>query len=126
VIDNRRIDALVAERIFGFDIMEPIRGIRAVQTPEGARHTLRRYSTDIAAAWTVAEALIAKGWSFALDSEWGNPWKMVVWGAGVKPNSPSGTAVTKTLTPCLAICIAALHAAGVPDAEIQAALDGAS
>lgn len=59
------LDTLVAQKVMGMDLFGPPPNSEHIQ---GARHSIPRYSTDIAAAWTVVKYVQEKnpGWRFSL------------------------------------------------------------
>lgn len=123
----RKLDALVAEKVMGWkDISGPDHGIDMWQTPEGHRgirgKDIPSYSTDIAAAWEVAEKLsqlcfglwrVGDEWECELDS---NDGRFLVAGDSVHV---FGSGISAPL----AICLAALKAVGVSEDEIKRACE---
>ncbi len=116
------LDQLVAERVMGWRREEPERGPRRWRPPEdGKSHPARalygvpRYSTDIAAAWLVAERLglavvpdltgDGTGW-YATDIQ------HVVFGDSVTMIEEERGGVAGETAP-YAICLAALVASGL-------------
>ena len=119
-MDNRSIDALVAETVMGLRVLDlgsdrPGVEIPDVEHPCGGTYTeyddLPRYSTDIAAAWAVKIAMNEKGFrlmlveysdglyvKFAQDKHEETAWQVEQW-----PIAEIAEA----------ICLAALKAAGV-------------
>lgn len=102
---GRELDALVAEKVMGWTLDDEIDELsgRFWCTPDGFVWADNfEPSTDIAAAWTVAENLIAAKWYFCIeradipgDAKW-NAW--------------IGRFNVYAATPALAICLAALQA----------------
>jgi len=125
---GRELDALVAEKVMGADWMRE--HYPAMMRVGGAR--LAPFSTDIAAAWRVVEALREKGGCFAcFENRYGDSYSGGEWSAyfGVNAegamagawagdtecmlywdNPVPGHVAAKTLP--LAICLAALEAVG--------------
>ena len=80
---GRKLDALIAEKVFGMDLVS----MKSIEPNDGALLFLVKggwlripaYSTDIAAAWQIVESFLADGsapglvhndfgmWAFALD-----------------------------------------------------------
>lgn len=113
---GRELDALVAERLFG---------LRFERAPEGSfagdlygfsplfvddvmHFAPERYSTDIAPAWDVVEAMAARGWTFTLI------WDTLCEKRNAEawfehPISTAKASAIRTEAPA-AICLAALRA----------------
>jgi hypothetical protein len=106
---GRELDALVAEKVMGVGVEwwngEPL----YVVTQDGhiSSHHLAEYSTDIAAAWEVAEKLRADGLEISVHNSWpyndGRRWCCDIMAHGKWDNAKAETAP-------LAICLAALKA----------------
>lgn len=132
-MDLRQIDALVAEKVMGFKVVDDplvsLNGVRYIHKIEVAWDhgegftgkgrqwperigTLPRYSSEIAAAWQVVERLIALG--YRLDIRWllSNQWDVIF------EKWPDPRRISKADPSCaLAICLAALRAVGVEVTE---------
>jgi len=132
---GREMDALVAEKVMGLTVIcqqesdHFLHGLaKVLHVPKRERITipmvqmwrtsdgkvLRRYSTDIAAAWTVVEYMRAEGWDFELVTRiWGRiGWRATLYSCRVAWSAYGSTAPE-------AICRAALVAAlgGEKDAD---------
>ncbi len=115
---GRKLDALVAERIFGYKSIEDLE--RSYISPEGDHiykdfvgapesMKLPRFSTSIAAAWEVVEKL--KG-SFLINTDHGTPAEWSVnWIVILGDELPKNVGAIGVTAPH-AICLAALKAVG--------------
>ena len=127
---NRKLDALVAEKIFNHQILKNISrpNVDILTWWDGVtEHFVPQYSSDIAAAWPVFRSHHLTGQVISYLPQdpktspeltdrsaggWALQWSCTSDGEPVyAPTAP------------LAICLAALRSAGVPEAEIQEALD---
>lgn len=98
---GRELDALVAEKVMGYD-QEQIRNASYYINEAGqTRHDIPSFSTDIAAAWEVVEKFRKADPTFTIDS--GSKGYLVDFG---------GDAVDTARTLPHAICLAALRSAG--------------
>lgn len=111
---DRQIDRIMAEKILGHSVFHEQRGTLREKLPNGQTRPLRPYSTDISAAWEVANKVgisllpTTEGW-FALvgtEKTWRSPGQFLEYlakadfaraGAAVTPEGP------------MAICLAALR-----------------
>ena len=132
---SRKLDALVAEWVEKY---ECVCDEEAADCPIHAyddHDTLLPYSSDIAAAWRVAEKMrevhgcgvnvnIVRA-AFVLASDRGS-YSCEIMGGRLRYSSPFLGLSATAITAPLAICLAALRAIGVPEAEIQEALDVSS
>lgn len=114
---DRELDALVAEKVFGWkEIAEsPINGALCGSKPDGEhgyKYEIPRYGSDIAAAWQVVEEMESCGKRVTIHREGsGDDWA-ADFGHGYYAAANE---------PARAICLAALKAIGVeapsPSAE---------
>lgn len=145
----RKIDAMVAERVMGWSSVgiwdsyhknEAGEHVRDEPQPDssyvgvgpnmiaefkaGIRDAtfgvIPAYSTDIAAAWEVIEKMRAKGWGYELFSMAGSTQHEATFG---HPSDRTKDAAAETDSMPLSVCLAALRSVGVPEAEIQAAME---
>ena len=114
---SRELDALIAERVMGWELDDLPEGVvweGNSETGGGvtARTAVPRYSTDIAAAWEVVEKIRGAGFTFSLwdnANQYAAPWDCRFThrdDVGQKGIAIEGTAPH-------AICLAALRAKGV-------------
>ena len=99
---SRKIDALVAKHVMGLEEVEKIGGYWVDEIVNGVtiRTALPRYSTDIAAAWSVVEKL---GMTYRIEDGTVSFWD----------EDLQETHEAYEDTPAMAICLAALAAQGV-------------
>jgi hypothetical protein len=107
---GRELDALIAEKVMGLSVIEPLR--LYYRHPTMVTNEIPDYSTDIAAAWQVVEkikAQIKPGRKerrdftvMFVDGEWLVGWSLE-FGGGMEGMSAAATAPH-------AICLAALKA----------------
>ena len=103
---NREIDALIAEKVMGIDVhTKEEKGWETVYIDKKDWTSIKKYSTDIAAAWEVVEELIKDG-IFLMS---GDKSTVHVYFGRNGPNCNK----TGADTAFLAICLAALKAKGV-------------
>ena len=130
---GRKLDALVAEKVMGAEMVYPASGWGHDDTPydsaldvvwrvkwseQNTKEVLKSYSTDIAAAWTVVEKLEKKHRSFSLtshDSTGAEPgyYNAMFWVGNPRPANPaSGVLLGEGYhdSAPAAICLAALAA----------------
>jgi hypothetical protein len=123
---SRELDALVAEKVMG----EQVRGTWIIDgvRPDGIPNRqcpVEHYSSDIASAWEVVEKLADLGWCIELKhypkgSPQGPKWLVFLWrefdaGEGEIIREPAFQLPADTAP--LAICLAALKAAGALPAK---------
>jgi hypothetical protein len=117
------LDAEIARRVFGCEALlgynldnggppEAFCGCAAVGCPCAPEGRMRPYSTDIAAAWTVVEAMGARGYGCDL---W-YPRAPDRWIQAQFARSPLRTYVARGTTMPMAICRAVLAALGMEGA----------
>lgn len=110
---GKELDALIAEEVMGYEVVECDDDIITIQSMSGWVR-VPDYSTDLAAAWQVVEKLdqmMPKTWSFSLHgsgTEWcvgidSNDGQFLQNAAGVQIYQQAETAP-------LAICLAAIKA----------------
>lgn len=111
---GRELDVLVAERVLGYDpqYIHTHKGGAAFPTdltPSGWIDVapIRHFSTDIAAAWEVAEKYIAAGCAAWVEGDGHTGYR-----AGV--TSGNGRFESEGESPAHAICLAALRAVAAP------------
>lgn len=109
VAAGRELDALVAEKVMG---LLATTGGSGAKTNYYARSSevapwenTPHYSTDIAAAWLVVEAMAGRDMQLSLDMFGGDPW----WAEFADRQYVKGAQATATTAPH-AICLAALKA----------------
>ncbi len=130
---SRALDRLVAMKVMDLPEWmlhdEHVFGGKECVSPEGETHNIAafdRYSTDIAAAWEVVEAMdvghnvmirrmTPLSHRTIVEFIWKGPPRM---GGGARNGKGECGPIDKTP---LAICLAALRAKGVPEDEINAA-----
>lgn len=115
------MDRLIAEKVMGWrrsvqvsvsldrhgrSVWRDSKGI------EAARNDLPAFSTDMAAAWQVVEALQERGWHLTLaHDDYTNKWSAMFWRkTGDMPFDPVAHYIVDDLEPATAICRAALKA----------------
>lgn len=113
---NREMDALVAAKVMGLDVYTDTFG---PLTKIGQRvYVVNDYSTNIAAAWEVVEKLklcvwpTAQGRWFVFQSAFDESYGDEYWFGGEDFLKRDDTILADTAP--MAICLAALHAVGVP------------
>lgn len=142
---SNKIDSLVAEKVMGWRAYTRVRDDFTIlhqdvgdeiANPSRCSGLFRRstrtnisyyacripdYSTDIAAAWAVVQHMRSNDWWWEIRSRSG---KNGTWTVTMDHASdPDGTrlSIHDHKSECMAICIAALKAVGVPEQQIQEA-----
>lgn len=104
---GRELDALVAEKVMGWTNILDRMGVPPNHGPWS--HRVPSYSTDLGAAWTVVEKLIATGHIIELSNRRSGTWKIGTWQFQTFGKLSVGADAD---TAPLAICRAALKAVG--------------
>lgn len=112
-MNNREIDALVAEHVMGLWLVDGgyVKGyfeIEGIKTPHKIVE-IPSFSTDIAAAWGVVERMAQEGWLMSIFHCGSFGYRVVA--LTTTPESNDTFATTDEAP--LAICLAALKAKGV-------------
>lgn len=121
-----KINRLVGERVFGWAVRQSDDDEAPSWATPMSNRLERQYhacpivfgpnfSTDISAAWEVREECSVKGLSFGIQNHHEIPWTCSMMDCGELFEARHESAL-------VAICIAALKAFGVPEADIQEAL----
>jgi hypothetical protein len=121
--EHRRLDADIAEKVMGCRVSRHHSVVHCgCATPpfhfdeEGV--CITPYSTHIGAAWSVIERMREQGWSISLTLDPGTvvdekpAWTVVLSRLSIRHDDPSRIAGDTALDAPLAICRAALKAAG--------------
>jgi hypothetical protein len=99
---GRELDALVAKQVMGLTV----RGTY-VEDRLGSTSSLPFFSTDIAAAWQIAETFIQAGAAAWIEGDGHTGYRAgCTYGAGLRAEAAGDS-------PAHAMCLAALHALGV-------------
>lgn len=110
---GREMDARVAEKVFGLEVMDDFPEVFAVGA-DGAnavvRKYMRHYSTDISAAWEVVEKLRSDRLWFTMMQDNTDIWDVKLWRGESKGWFPTVEYYGNAPTAPLAICRAALKA----------------
>jgi hypothetical protein len=99
---DRKLDALVAEKVMGHDVMSI--GV-------GETRDLAHYSSDIACAWQVVEKLLSQNIEVGLLGSPGD--RPLLWQVELDEGTGAGEIFGDAHTAPMAICLAALKACGV-------------
>lgn len=103
---GRELDALIAHKVMGLEVHNgfEVVGEGAFRAPSRA-FPVKRYSTDIAAAWEVVDSLRSRfeGFYWNLNETYDGMWTVNFW--------PKGSELNGDTAPH-AICLAALKAVG--------------
>lgn len=116
----RERDIVVGEKVFGWEYGKAWRTEGPVMISPDARFLMcPNFSTDIADAWLVVEAMHAQGWHFDLDkrAEASDPW-CACFSRGAQGDAHT-TACRDAATAPLSICLAALKAVAESGAVAQ-------
>lgn len=130
---NRKIDAMVAEKIYGWRWVRVPGGKMELAHPDDAtgfmgddsinlRHP-PRFSTDPSAAWSVVDKMGRDGYLFDIDNFTGTdaePWNVRCNKRGTDWDDTA--VVGEASTPMLAACLCCLRAVGCPESEIETAM----
>jgi hypothetical protein len=119
---GRELDALVAEKVMGWsDVGNITIGMTtyvAGHRPKGEQTVVPAYSTSMAAAWAVVDALRARGLHLAFNDTL-SAWRVLFFTVGRFDTRyfTDGANYEFADTPAHAICLAALRAVGVEVGE---------